>query len=288
MGLLFLSLGLYTVPAIRRPIRNFLKNGAEGFSWDLSLLNPTSKKHEFKKEMKAALADGVLTDDEARTLERKAEELGISDEYINKLRHEDFAKRIKPIISRIETTHRFSPDDEAELKTMAGDLKIASEFGGEFQMFRDLWTYENEGRFDLEPIDVPILTGANEECYFEAPAIWRQIKTVSKHRGYVGGSVGFRVAKGVRFSVGRAVPVRDVYEEMQDISGGEIYVTNKKIVFNGSRKSTNVTMGRIVQLELYNDGIEIRKSTGKPDFFKMAGVHAEYLAAIVHNMMNKN
>lgn len=160
------------------------------------------------------------------------------------------------------------------------------EFGPEFKMFRDLWEYENNGVFPLHMTDVPILLNKNEECYFEAPAVWKQIKNVKQYKGYAGGSVGFRVAKGVRFSVGRAVPVYDQYEEMQAVSGGEIYVTNKKIIFNGATKSTNITVGRIVQLELYKDGIEVRKTSGKPDFFQMAGAHAEYVSALIHNMMN--
>ncbi len=273
-----LALGVALVPPLRALFTS------KGKKMPTIALSP--KKRKFKKEMSQALDDGVLTDEEARHLEQKAEELGIQDEYVDKLRHKDFEGRVKPILNDIEQTRRYSPEHEKQLKEMAEQLQIKGEFGPEFKMFRDLWEYENNGVFPLERIDPPILLKNNEECYFECPAVWKQVKTMKQYKGHTGASVGFRVMKGVRFSVGRAMPMYDEVQEMRPLSDGEIYVTNKKIIFNGSAKSTNITVGRIVQVQLYGDGIEVRKTSGKPDFFQMAGVHAEYISALIHNMMN--
>ncbi len=242
------ALGCFSIP----PIRSFFRAQFEKVVFDPSILNPFSKKQVFKKEMVMALEDGVLTEQEAADLEKTAEALGIKDAYIEKLRHKDFEGRIKPIIERIETARRFSPDDERELSAIAEKLQINEEFGGELKVFRDLWEYDNNGAFALRVINAPILLKGDEECYFQAPAVWAQLK-----RG-----------------------------EQTPMSEGSLYVTNKKIVFDGSQQSANITMGRVVQTVLYKNGIEIRKSSGKPDFFEMAEAHAEYVSALVHIIVN--
>lgn len=274
--LLFFAFGCFCIPPIRGWIIIIFT--------EFGLLS--NNKKEFKKEMIEALKDGVLTKEKSDNLARKAYELDVPKEYLDKLRREDFEKRIKPIVTDIEETRRLSPSNEAELKKIARNLQITSEMGENFQMFRDLWKYENEGTFLLRSINVPILLRSREECYFTVPTVWQQNKTITERRGYAGASIGFRVARGVHFSVGRAVPVSKQYEAIQPVSEGEIYITNKKIVFNGEKKSTSITMGRVIQVEIYSDAVEIRKTSGKPDYFMMDGAHAEYFAAIIHKIIN--
>ena len=273
IGLIFVCMMLYCIPAVRKKVSR-------------SSFQEVKAKSRYKKEIDAALEDGILNDDEYNELILKAQDLGIDTAFLNEHRNKDFAKRIKPIIKRIENNRRYSPDDEKELLQLAEQLQIKAEFDHTFKVFRNLWLYENEGLIPLNVIDAPILLKNKEECYYEASSTWSQLRKVTQHKGYLGSNVGFKVAKGVRFSVGRAIPIRSTHEEMQEIATGEIYITNKRIVFNGDKKSTNVTYARLIQLELFKDGIEIRKTSGKPDFFKMNSIDAEYVCAIVHSIMN--
>src|SRR5688500_10680269 len=55
------------------------------------------KKREFRKELEKALADGVLTDDEVKYLEERSEELGVDQQYVNKIRTEHFNKQVELI-----------------------------------------------------------------------------------------------------------------------------------------------------------------------------------------------
>src|SRR3546814_20228682 len=87
------------------------------------------------------------------------------------------------------------------------------------------------------------------------------MKTVREHHGYAGGSIGFRVAKGVTLRFGRAVPITSTREELVEKAGGELYVTNKKLAFIGQRSSTNVTYGRLARWEIYSDDIEVIKNS---------------------------
>jgi hypothetical protein len=105
--------------------------------------------------------------------------------------------------------------------------------------------------------------------------------------GYVGGAVSFRVAKGVRFSVGRAVPTYNEYEGLMEVSPGVLYVTSKRLVFRGSKKSASVPFGRLIDYTLYADGIELHKTSGKPDVYLMDSPDPEYIAALI-NVITKS
>src|SRR3546814_8716729 len=84
-------------------------------------------------------------------------------------------------------------------------------------------------RLEPVPVEADIRLGRNEICYHYCPSVWLQMKTVREHHGYAGGSIGFRVAKGVTLRFGRAVPITSTREELVEKAGGELYVTNKKL-----------------------------------------------------------
>jgi hypothetical protein len=239
------------------------------------------RKREFKRELEKALADGVLADDEVRYLERRSDELRIDQEYVNRIRSQHVQWQVQPILERIKATRRYSPDDEADLTSLAKDLRFTPSFGSEFRLYRALWELENAGHLTPEPIEAGIMLARGEEAYHAATATWNRVKQVRERTGYAGGAISFRVAKGVRFSVGRAIPTYSEYEGLMEISPGILYVTNKKLLFKGFKKSTSVTMGRLVDYDLYSDAIELHKTSGKPDVFVMEPVDAEYTAAFL-------
>lgn len=238
------------------------------------------KKSKVKKLVKQALSDNILTGVEIKEIEAAADEANVSSDVINKIRQKHYNKLVKPTLDRIRTNRRFSPADEAEIRSMSEQLHVTPEFS-DFGPYRKLWEIEETGTFEPEPIDVNIRLTKNEVCFYSAPSIWAQVKTIRKHHGYVGGSIGVRVAKGVTLRVGKAVPHYTESEEVVDISEGTLFVTNKKVVFDGDRRSTNITFGRLIAYHLYKDAIEIRKSSGKPDLFRLNPIDLEFLDALL-------
>ena len=89
--------------------------------------------------------------------------------------------------------------------------------------------------------------------------------------------------KGVSYRASTLRPQYQTREGMADISDGTLYVTNKKVIFDGTSRSTAIPYGRLVSLQLYADGIELKKATGKSDYFMMDGMSAEYSVALIQN-----
>ncbi len=237
-----------------------------------SLVKNTTKTYssngKLKRKMLEIMSDGVMTDEEEKELANLAKELDIDESSYNEFRKVYFEKTIQPILKKIEKTKRYSPDDEKAIRDMATDQKVTAKFSDNlFTRYRQLWEIETKGTYSPSPIDADIRLTSGEECYFETPSTWKREKRIRNHKGYIGGSVGLRVAKGVTLRVGRAAPIYDEYDSIEPISSGMLYITNKKIVFVGTKKSTSITFGRFANYELYRDAIQINKTSGPPDIF---------------------
>lgn len=230
-----------------------------------------SSRRKLNVLLKEKLSDGELSDDEYEELVELSDNLGVTKEQFEELRRKAFSEVIAPLLKAIKNDRRMSPEQEAQLNGMAMSHKITPRFDHSMLVFRQLWQIENTGRLELHPIDVggAIRLVKGEECYLSIPAVWKQLKKRRINTGYVGGSVGFRVAKGVTLRVGRAVPTYRETEALETISLGRLFITNKKILFIGEKKSTNITFGRLAGYEVARDAVQINKTSGKPDVFFM-------------------
>jgi hypothetical protein len=69
------------------------------------------KHRAFKKELKRAAADGVVTAAEAQALEA----MDVDQEFADKARSEQYQKAIAPIMKEIKKSLRISAQQEAQL-----------------------------------------------------------------------------------------------------------------------------------------------------------------------------
>lgn len=247
------------------------------------------KNRKLRKAIDKALADHVITDAEIEAINRLQVELGLADDKAQR----EYEKKVRglvekltgKVVARVQASRRFSPEDEQELMDICRQLKVKPELDlDSFRVYRKLWEVEETGRLEPEPIEADIRLARGESCYHRCPASWLQLRTVREHHGYVGGSIGIRVAKGVTLRFGRAVPITTTREQLTPLASGGLYVTNKKIAFVGSPRSTNVTYGRLARWELWQDAIEVIKNSGKPDVFRIAPVDIEYIDALLQTV----
>ena len=244
-----------------------------------------NKKKELSDLVNNALSDGILTGEEYSSLIAKAEELKIDKSLIDKLRISNFDLKISSIKKKIEQDCSMSPEQQRSIDKIAEDLGVSYSLEPSFQKYKAIWEYENLGKIDLTPIPTDVILQTNENAFSYIAATWQQLKKKRTNEGFIGGGFSFRVAKGVRFSVGRAFPVSREYEEMTDLSNGILMVTYKRIIFNGSRRNTSITRGRLISINVFEDGIEIGKSSGQPDFFQMDRVDAVFTSAVINEVL---
>jgi hypothetical protein len=65
---------------------------------------------------------------------------------------------------------------------------------------------------------------------------------------------------------------------------GTLYVTNKRLLFDGAQKSTSIALKKIIRFTVYSDGLKIEKDTGKDQYFVGSG-DPEILGAVLERVI---
>ncbi|MTK63681.1 MAG: hypothetical protein F8N15_03925 [Methanobacterium sp.] len=93
------------------------------------------------------------------------------------------------------------------------------------------------------------------------------------HAAYGGPTI--RVAKGVSFRMGGASARSESHEEIKVIDNGKLVLTNKRLLFIGTKRTVNIDLRKIMAIVPYKDGIESqRENKQKPEYFTGTDRHA--------------
>ncbi len=136
-----------------------------------------------------------------------------------------------------------------------------ADMGGRFKDVarRLMIAQANDGR--LTPIDGPnLMAKRGEEVFLEVPA--GLMKEVVQREWRAGsGGVSFRVMKGVHYRTGRTRG-RSVVVGTQIVveDSGYLAVTSQRAVYVGSRKSLEFAYPKMLDMEVFTDGIRFQVS----------------------------
>ena len=111
------------------------------------------------------------------------------------------------------------------------------------------------GKSPLQDRSNFLLQRGEKICWIE-PAALEEVKVVGRH--YEGGSAGmsFRVARGVRFNVGRQRGQLVSETAAVTTSTGELIITNKRLAFLGDRKSLAIKFEKLLEIQPATNGIK--------------------------------
>ena len=90
--------------------------------------------------------------------------------------------------------------------------------------------------------------------------------------------------KGLSWRYGQVTINRITTEELKQIDTGTLYITNKRLLFNGSVRNVSVTFKKILQFTLYKDGLRIEKDSGRDQYFLGTG-DLEVIGAILESAL---
>jgi hypothetical protein len=114
----------------------------------------------------------------------------------------------------------------------------------------------HDGEVNLQMVsEVPIILKKNEIPYVMVPSVEFHEDRMVRHRA--GGAV--RVMKGVYLGGSRS----ESHPERRLIDTGNMILTNKRLVFSGSRKGIDIDLRKILSIEPYSDGIAVNRSNKK-------------------------
>lgn len=222
-------------------------------------------KHIYRLKVQDVLSDDKLTDSEREELSALRNEFNLSDSTGQTIYSDECRQKIQMYINTLIAKRRMSPEEEKTLDDMISDLGIEAHFTSGLQELRHFWDIENA---DLPVLDSPINLQKNEHLYYLAPIEWYEERTRTTSVSYIGLTSNFRITKGVSLRAGTIAPSRNTEEYMKLIDSGDVYFTNKRILFVGRSSNKTIPLSKVLYITPFSDGIEIGKATGKKPFFK--------------------
>jgi hypothetical protein len=223
------------------------------------------------------ISSGVMTKDAKNELSKNAIALGLDAETGSKLLEEHFMRDFSSIKQRMEKSFLMTDEDVSEIEKLKTKYDIRLTLEGTADLFRQIYLLESTGQLP-SPLQTDLMLDGNESAFYSIPTVWHQARVQS--HGYSGSSVSVPTGiKGVRFNFGGYTPIKS--EEITALSSGTLYVTSKRLLFNGDSRNTTITLKKLIDGHIYSDCLKVEKSSGKPDYFTMQPPEARYILALV-------
>lgn len=242
-----------------------------------------SKRKLFGRHLEHLAGDEVLSSADKAHLKQLAAQMGLSEADVNSVQGKLFMERFEEVQKRINSTLYVTDQDLAELEALKKRYSASVEFDESINLARERWLMDEKGALPKPMSEASAILQRGELAYHEVHTTWHQMRSVRK--GYVGTSVGLRLAKGVRLSVGRAIPICS--EELKPLATGKLIATNKRLLFQGSHRSTSIAVGQITGMELFREGLMIHKSRGLSDLFALPLIQAAYLESLLGRLVGQ-
>jgi hypothetical protein len=135
-------------------------------------------------------------------------------------------------------------------------------------------------------VQSPLLLKRGEQACLAVPATLARQQT---RRQWVGGSQGFSFPighTGIRYRVGsfRGHPLEQ--QLLGRLDTGTLVVTNQRVAFIGSTKSTSVLLAKLLHVECYSDALAIfLEGREKPDYYYLA--QPKYVLFFINWFLNQ-
>lgn len=197
-----------------------------------------------------------ITNDEAKQLKSMADILEVTN-------YQGFANKFldKVILGAI-SDNKLTQEEASRLKEITTTLGV----NNYDEMMERLSPYREMAE-PLKSMSSKIMLPQGEYCYLSFQTALHEYRKQVEKVGYSGPRARIKIAKGFYYTFGStnlSVKSKDV---MTQIDEGILYFTNKRIIFDGSKGNKVYKPAQIINFEMFKNGLQLEKSSGKSPFF---------------------
>lgn len=240
---------------------------------------------EYKELLDSFLLDGKLDENEKNQLDLLAKKFSFKKEDLLKVHKNSIAAFYGGILS----DERISEEEKKDLQSLMNHFGIKQD---EIKFNQNEFNkYYSLALIDSGVLPTPQVEGLNiilkkgEVVHWLCPATLKKQKNITQQIVYRGLTTSIKIAKGVRYRVGSIKMAPKVKEMMIEVDSGNLWFTNKRVGFLGSRKNFSFPYSKILSFDFYQDGLSIHKE-GKDNPYIIGLVEAEVPAAILSHILN--
>src|SRR5665647_792995 len=220
--------------------------------------------YAYKNEYIKALNDKTNSEEINLDTEQLLSSLSVSEKEAEIADEQARKLCLDEIVQNSISNGMLSPENYEYIITTAKRLNVKLSFddmtSAYLEKLRQYWKIENE---DLQTQTVSISLQNSEVCYFQTECRWLEHRTLTKSVSYSGVMGSFKIIKGVRYRVGNLKLQKITVDKLVEIDSGNLFITNKRIIFMGAKKNSNIKYQNILSIVPYSDGVGIEKDSGK-------------------------
>jgi stage V sporulation protein K len=205
-------------------------------------------RKSYRTAVERVVRDGAITPEEKRSLKSLETDLGLSEATAREILVAEGLAILRKRMTAVVADSKVSPEEEENIQALAEALDISldqdrtlASLKSLFDAGRHRWYVEHGA---IVPISSPLPLQPNEICVDSAHCSLAERKQVTVSRKY-----------GIKNEV------------MNTIDEGNLYLTNKRLVFVGKLKSVKVKLESVAGGGQYSDGLSISRDSGKALFF---------------------
>lgn len=235
----------------------------------------------YQEAIKGFISKGKITDKNRAYLRELAEYLGLTQQKESDLYQKVARSALIQKFEQVMADGMLSPAEEQEVVACSRSLGVNLTFDAETRRLiaqhKRMWNIRH-GQLPVIEANVNLQRG--EACYFAVDVKWHETRKQRVAAGYAGPTMRVTIADGMYWNAG-AIGVKPITRDtLVHLDSGRALITNKRIIFLGTQKTTSIPIGKILDFTKYTDGVEITKGTGKNPFLNFDTEIDEFCATL--------
>jgi hypothetical protein len=209
----------------------------------------------YQQHLERALADGILTDEEAQELATVREERDLSAAEVRMVAVSLYRRALRDAIA----DSRITEEEDATLQKLREQLGLSdADLAGDVAQLQRIRVFAGVERGELPHVDAPVELAEGEVCHWVVQGTLADQLIVPGRRTALR-AVSFDITGTEPFSAsGERSALRPSQEVLpRDI--GLAVITNRRTLFHGAKRNVSVPHMKLRTLDLFQDGIALEE-----------------------------
>ena len=210
----------------------------------------------YQQSLERALADGILTDEEARELASVRAEHELSEAEVRMVALSLYRRALRDAVA----DSRITEEEDEVLQRLRTQLGLSDrDLRGDVAQLQRVRLLSEVERDHLPHVDSPIPLASGEECHWVIQARLADRLSTPGRKSELR-QLNFQVASATVFSANGDRSELRTSDEMLPTDMGVLVITDRRTLFRGARRTVNVPHLKLRAVDLFKDGIAIEES----------------------------
>ncbi|WP_026999835.1 hypothetical protein [Eisenibacter elegans] len=222
----------------------------------------------YKNEVEKLLQDHRIDDRERAFIQQLQNDLKLPDEIAERIYSTSSRQLVEQFIHDAIEDKLLSPEEEQELQSIAQNLNATIHLSkanrSALEKYKLFWQIENG---EMPEIDHQLPLPKKEKVYFQSRIRWYEEKNVGNQTIFNRAALHLKINKGEYWRNIEQNPTFSPDADWEMVDEGMLYLTNKRIMFEGNSEKRVLLLSRLFDFTVYNNGLTLDKEQGHKDVF---------------------